>query len=171
MTKRLAWRKRPVDRPDQHELAAERMAAGLGPFEPLPETLRRFDRKRQVLLFLLGAIALLLYRGAQTGGPPSASGSCTRPAFDFDHTSVRYYGTVRWSVAGPAGSSVVITADSASVTTGRLAGPVALKDCRAQGRFGVPLPDGTHLIRVFLVSGDGTTTVLGTKDLVVHAPH
>lgn len=163
-------RRRRFDRPDPHELAAERLNAGLGPYEPLPEQLRRYNGKRIVLLAALALVAAVVIGGHNGASRPPVSGSCSKPAFAFDHTEIRYYGAVKWSVAGPSGSSVIITGDSESADRGRLAGPVPIKDCKADGRMGVPLDGGRHVVRVFLRSPDGRDTVLGTASLLVNAP-
>jgi hypothetical protein len=40
----------------------------------------------------------------------------------------------------------------------------------ASGRFGVPLSDGDHVLRVFLLGTDGATSLVGSQKLVVNAP-
>jgi hypothetical protein len=165
----VGWRKRP-DPPDPHELAAERLRGGLEPFEPLPSGLARFDRKRLVLFVIMGGLMVAILRDGIGRGAPPVDGSCTKPGFAFDRSSVRVDGAVKWAVAGPTGSAVIVTADSESAGVGRLVGPVALKDCKASGRFGVPLTDGNHVLRVFLRSADGVVTPLGEKPLEVDGP-
>jgi hypothetical protein len=157
-------------RPDASELAAERLQAGREPFEPLPPTLRRLDRKRLLLYLVLGAVTVAVLRDGLGRGAPPVKGSCTQPAFAFDRTEVREDGVVKWSVAGPPDAQVVITADSTTADGGRLLGPVTLQGCKASGRFGVVLQDGTHVLRVFLRQPDGTTQVIGTRTIVVNAP-
>ena len=163
-------RRRRHDRPDSHELAAERLNAGVGPYEPLPAELKNYNGKRLMMLAALGIFVALLLGGRHGSSGPPVTGSCAKPGFSFDKTSIRYYGAVRWSVAGPDGSSVIITADSTSADSGRLAGPVPINECKASGRMGVPLKGGSHLLRVFLRSADGTDTLLGQKALQVNAP-
>ena len=163
--------RRHRERPDPHELVAERIRAGLEPFEPLPPEIRRKDNKKLLIWFGLAVVVIALLRNGPGQGAPAVKGSCTRPAFAFDRTSVRYYGTVKWSVAGPSGAQVFITADSPSVDAGKLLGPVTLRSCKASGLFGVPLKNGRHVVRVFLRQPDGSTRVLGTRSLEVHAPH
>ena len=162
--------RRERDKPDHSELAAERLRGGLEAFEPLPPTLRRYDRKRLLLFVVLGALVVAVIRDGVGKGAPPVSGSCTRPGFAFDRTSVRTDGAVKWAVAGPTGSSVIVTADSESPGTGRLLGPVPLKGCKADGRFGVPLEDGDHVLRVFLRAPDGAVTLVGKKPLEVDGP-
>jgi hypothetical protein len=162
--------RRRRDRPDPHELAAERLEAGLEPFEPLPPTLRHPDRKRLLLYLVLGAVTVAILRDGLGRGAPPVTGSCTHAAFAFDRSEVREDGVVKWSVAGPSGAEVFVTADSTTVDAGRLLGPVTLRDCKASGRFGVVLKDGTHVLRVFLRDPDGATRVLGQRTLEVNAP-
>lgn len=63
-----------------------------------------------------------------------------------------------------------VIADGTTVDSGRLLGPVILKDCKASGRFGVPLKDGTHVLHVILRAPDGTTKEVGSKPVEVDAP-
>jgi hypothetical protein len=162
--------RRERDRPDPHELAAERLSDGLGPYEPLPPQLERYDRKRLLLLVVLGGITVAVLRDGLGRGAPPVAGSCTKPAFSFDRDRIRVDLALKWAVAGPSGSSVIVTADSTSADEGRLLGPVELRGCKADGLFGVPLSDGTHVLRVFLRAPDGTTALLGQQDLEVDVP-
>jgi hypothetical protein len=163
--------RRERDQPDLNELAAERLRTGIEPFEPLPPQLRRYDRKRLLMFIVMGALAVAILRDGLGRGAPPVTGSCTQPGFAFDRQSVVEEGVVKWAVVGPTGASVIVTADSTSPDQGRLLGPVPLKDCKADGRFGVPLKDGTHVLRVFLRSPDGAVSQLGSKSLEVDAPH
>lgn len=163
-------RRRRPDAPDLHEQAASRMRAGLEPFEPLPPDPRPVDRKRLLFFILVGVVVVGVLRDGLGRGAPAVHGSCTKPAFALDRSEVGQYGVVKWSVAGPTGDQVVITADAASAASGRLLGPVPLKQCKASGRFGVPLSDGNHVLRVFLLDA-GATRLVGSQKLVVNAPH
>ena len=169
--------RRRHDRPDPHERTAERIQAGLEPFEPLPPGLQRYDRKQLIWLLILGGVTVAVLRDGLGRGAPPVDGSCTRPAFAFDRDEVgQQSGVVKWSVAGPSGASVFVTVDSTSIESGHLLGPVELKDCKASGRFGVVLPgavlltDGSHVLRVFLRLPDGTVQLLGSRPLTVNAP-
>ncbi|HUR51572.1 MAG TPA: hypothetical protein VMZ11_05570 [Mycobacteriales bacterium] len=161
-------RRRP-DRPDPHELAAERLRASLEPSVPLPPELHRRDRKRLVLWVVMGALAVAVLRDGLGRGAPDVKGSCDRPAFAFDHDEVRQDGVVKWSVTGPTGSSVVVTADSTTPDSGRLLGPVRLKGCKGSGRFGAPLTDGDHVLRVFLLQEGEQPQQIGSRTLTVNA--
>lgn len=163
-------RRRRGDRPDPHELAAERMRTGLEPFEPLPPQLRRYDRKRLLVMVLMGALVVAVLRDGLGRGAPPVDGSCTRPAYAFDRDEVGQAGVIKWSAAGPTGSYVIVTADSPSPDAHRLLGPLPLKDCRASGLFGVPLSDGSHVLRVFLRRPDGATSVIGERRVEVNLP-
>jgi hypothetical protein len=159
--------RRSRGRPDPHEYAAERLGAGIGPFEPLPEELRRSHRRRIILYVVIGLVVVAVLRDGLGRGAPPVHGSCTKPAFAFDRDEVRQDGVVKWSVAGASGSYVIITADSASAASGRLLGPLPLKHCGASGRFGVPLREGDHVLRVFLRSPSGATSLVGSQKVVV----
>jgi hypothetical protein len=162
--------RRHREQPDPHELAAERLQAGLEPFEPLPAPLRRTDRKKLLLYVVLGAVTVAVLRDGLGRGAPPVKGSCTQPAFAFDRGSVREDGVVKWSVAGPSGAQVFVTAGSTTVDNGKLLGPVTLKRCKASGLFAVPLKDGKYVLRVFLRQPDGSTRVIGQRTLEVDAP-
>ena len=113
------------------------MRDGLEPFEPLPPDPRRTDRKRLLLYVVLGVVVIGVLRDGLGRGAPPVHGSCTKPAFALDRAEVRQYGVVKWSVAGPSGAQVVITADNASAGTGRLLGPLAVLRAHGDHR---PLP-------------------------------
>jgi hypothetical protein len=162
-------RRRRPEPLDPHELAAARLRGGLEPFEPLPPDPRPIDRKRLLLYVLVGVVVVGVLRDGLGRGAPAVHGSCTKPAFALDRSEVGQYGVVKWSVAGPSGARVVITADTVTPATGRLLGPLPLKQCRASGRFGVPLSDGDHVLRVYLSEPDGGTSLVGTQKLVVNA--
>ena len=166
----MALRRRRPEPLDPHELAAARLRGGLEPFEPLPPDPRPIDRKKLLFYVLLGVVVVGVLRDGIGRWAPPVHGSCTSPAFALDRDEVGQYGVVKWAVAGPTGAQVVITADTTSATSGRLLGPLPLKQCKASGRFGVPLSDGDHVLRVFLREPDGGTSLLGTQKLVVNAP-
>jgi hypothetical protein len=163
-------RRRRPEPLDPHELAAARLRSGLEPFEPLPPNPRPIDRKRLLFYALVGVVVVGVLRDGLGRGAPPVDGSCTKPAFALDREEVGQYGVVKWSVAGPSGAQVVITADTTSTAIGRLLGPLPLKQCKASGRFGVPLSDGDHVLRVFLQEPGGATTLVGSQKLVVNAP-
>ena len=83
------------DKPDAHELAAERLQGGLEPFVPLPPELKRYDRKRLVLYLVLGAITVAAFRDGIGRGAPPVKGSCSQPAFAFDREEVREEGVIK----------------------------------------------------------------------------
>lgn len=163
-------RRRRTEALDLHEQAAARLRTGLEPFEPLPPDPRPTDRKRLLLYLLIGVVVVGVLRDGIGRGAPPVKGSCTQPGFALDRSEVGQYGVVKWAVAGPTGAQVVITADTTTTESGRLLGPLPLKQCRASGRFGVPLSDGDHVLRVFLREPDGATSLVGTQKLVVNAP-
>jgi hypothetical protein len=156
-------------RRDPSEIAYERLRADAEPRIVLPARVHQVDRKRLAVYAVLFVLVVAVFRDGIGRGAPEVEGSCDRPAFALDRTEVRQDYVVKWAVRGPSGAQVVITANSADPAAGRLLGPLPLKDCHADGRFGVPLPDGEHLLRVFLQTG-GTTTLLGDQELTVNAP-
>jgi hypothetical protein len=97
------------------------------------------------------------------------NGGCDSPGIAFNRDEVSEGGVLKWSVAGPAGADVVITADDTPVTSpDRLLGPVRIgSGCKASGLFGVPLKDGTHTLRVTLIQ-DGAPREIGTTRIEVN---
>lgn len=162
-------RQRRHDRPDPHELAAARMRAAYGPYEPLPNELRRLNSRKLLVYVALAVGIAALLSGRLGTGAPQVRGSCTEPAAALDRDDVGQFGLVSWSVAGPSGSEVVLTADAAGPDTGRLQPPVPVRDCKATGRFSARLSEGEHVVRVFLRQADGSTRLLTTERLVVNA--
>lgn len=162
-------RQRRFDRPDPHELAAQRMRAAYGPYEPLPNELRRLNSKKVLVYAALAVAVVALLSSELGGGSPQVKGSCTEPAAALDRKDVTQFGLVSWSVAGPTGAEVVLTADAATPDAGQLQPPVPVKDCKAEGRFAARLSDGEHVVRVFLRQTDGSTRLLTTETLVVNA--
>lgn len=145
------------------------MRAAYGPYEPLPNELRRLNT-RKVLVYVALAVAVVAVLHDEVGsGTPAVKGSCTQPAFALDRKDVKQFGLVSWSAAGPTGSQVVLTADTTSPETGQLQPPVPIVDCAASGRFSARLSGGEHVVRVFLRAADGTTRLLATETLVVNA--
>lgn len=157
-------------RPDPSEQAYDRLTAPAAPYEPLPAQLRRFDLKRWLLYAVLLFVVVAVFRDGVGRGAPEVDGACDRPAFALDKAEVDQDAPVKWAVKGPTGDQVVITANSASPSTGRVLGPLPLEGCAADGLFGASLPDGEHVIRVFLLRPDGSHVVLGQKVLTVNAP-
>lgn len=157
---------------DPYALGAANSDPALVGMQPLPPAPQRLHPKRLLAYFVALVLVVAVFREA--GGPPKAGGSCTKPAAALDKDEVRQYGVLKWSASGPAGSSVVIGADTTTVPTtleqGKLSGPTAVKDCAASGLFGVRLPEGKHVLRVFLVGRNGTASVAATKDVTVTAP-
>jgi hypothetical protein len=123
-----------------------------------------------LLVVVVGVVALAAVRSGGGGKAPAPPGSCDRPALALGDAEVRSGRLVSWSVSGPTGERVVLTADSASPDRGRVAGPVELTGCAANGRFLVQLDEGKHVVRGFLLRADGTSRPVGTRQLVVDAP-
>jgi hypothetical protein len=163
-------RKEPVF--DPHEFGARRSDPGLGAFEPLPPNPRRITTKNLLVYFILGVIVVAFIREGTGRGSVKVDGSCTKPAFALEKTEVTTYGVLKWSAAGPADRRLVFGVDTSTApknaATGLLLGPVRLTDCKAHGRFGVPVPAGEHVLTAFLLAPDGTSTVIGSKKLTVN---
>ena len=157
-------------RPDASELAYERMRPDLEPVVPLPPSLHRVSRRRLLVYAAMFVMVLGVLRGGLGRGAPPVDGSCDRPGFAFDRVAVDQDRPVKWSVAGPDGTDVVITANSTSPGQNVVLGPLPLEDCGASGRFGVRLGDGDHVMRVFLLRPDGGSTLVGQQTLTVNAP-
>ena len=158
-------------RPDPAELAYERLRAEAEPRVPLPPRLQRVDRKRLVVYAFLVLVVGAVVKDGLGRGAPRVDGSCTSPGFAFDRTEVLQDHAGKWAVAGPSGAQVVITADSDNPAVGRLLGPLTVQHCHGDGRFGVPLTDGDHVLHVFLLRPSAAPQQLGTARLTVNAPH
>jgi hypothetical protein len=158
-------------RPDQYELAAERLRAEIEPYEPLPQGLHRFTPRRLVLYVLLGVVVVaLVHSGTKGRKELPVTGSCTQPGFTIDHDTVPVNGKLSWAVVGPTGAEALVTVDSSSPDRGVAAGPTTLRACRAGGQFTLEAPAGAHVLRVFLINPEGTSQLVGSKELVVNAP-
>ena len=158
---------------DPHEYGAARSDPGLGAFEPLPPSGRRITNRQLLTYFFCGVVLIASFR-AGSNPAPVVKGSCTSPGFALSKTEVKSYGTLKWSAAGPQDATVVLGIDTRSLPgprdDGLLSGPHRLKGCKASGLFGVRVPEGNHILTVYLVSADGTSKVLGTEKLIVDAP-
>jgi hypothetical protein len=167
-------RRRHAEPIDPHELAAHRLDPTLGPSLPVPLPRKRVSPLRLLGYFALAVAVLALVTGNVGRHAPEVDGSCTKPGLAFDRTSVRSQAPVRWAAKGPADARVVIGIDTTALpgtrAEGRLAGPVPLEDCAADGLFGVPVKPGDHVLTAFLVSPDGTARVLRTQRLEVTDP-
>jgi hypothetical protein len=158
------------DKPDPSEQAYARLNPPAAPYEPLPPRLHQFDRKRLLVYAVLLVVVVAVLRDGLGRGAPEVDGSCDSPGFAFSTSDVTQDAPVKWAVKGPAGTQVVITADSTDAARNRVLGPVPLAGCAAEGRFGARLPDGEHLMRVFLLRPDGTSSLVGLTTLTVNAP-
>jgi len=158
---------------DPHELGARRSDPTIAALEPFPPAPRRTSTKRLMAYFVVGVIVVAVLRDGAGRGAPAVTGSCMSPAFALDKSEVRSYGVLKWSATGPADAHLVIGVDTLRVPTtfteGKLAGPVALRDCKATGRFGMRAPEGDHVLTIFLVAADGSSRALATRKIVVDA--
>jgi hypothetical protein len=169
----MAFRKEPGQY-DPHELGARRSDPELAALEPLPQSSRRVTNGQLLLAFFAAVVVIAFVRNGGPGGGPAVAGSCTQPAFALNKTEVKSGGVLKWSAAGPTASEVAFAVDSdtlpATLDAGLLAGPLPLSGCKRSGQFGIRASEGEHVVTVFLVDAEGTTTVLGTKKVTVDAP-
>lgn len=158
---------------DPHELGMRRSDPALGALEPLPPGPPRIAPLKLLAYFAIGVVVVAVLRDGVGGGAPAVTGSCTMPAFALNKESIRSNGALKWSATGPADATVVIGLDTTSVPStredGKLSGPTALKDCKADGLFGVRAPDGRHQVTAYLVKADGTSSVVSTSTIIVEA--
>lgn len=167
----MPGRRRPAF--DPYEFGARRSDPQLAALDPLPATPPRIRTSTLLLCLAVGVAFVVLSRGTASKGSdgPPVKGSCTQPAFALDKTQTRAYGALSWSATGPSTSSVVIGLDTARLPAtnraGKLLGPVALTRCKAHGRVGVGATAGDHVLTFFAVARDGTSTVIGSKRVVV----
>ena len=159
---------------DPYEYGARNSNPELAALQPLPPLLDRLQPRKWLGWFVLGIVVLAVLRGGVGGGGPSVDGSCTDPGFALDRTEVDQYAALRWSAAGPTGSSVVLGLDTTALPTsaeaGRVTGPVALQDCRAGGVLGVRAEPGDHTLVAYLVAQDGSVRELSSTKVVVTRP-
>ncbi len=153
-------------RPDPYERAVDEQ---LTTDAPPPRTMRPL---KVLGIFAVGAVAFALGQNGLPGDGPAIDGGCDRPAFVLSDKEVRQYGSVRWSVTGPRGTTLVIAVDA---TAPPEPGPqrlvtTTLDSCQVHGAFGVPTGSGDHTVTAFLLSPDGTSRTAGTVPLSVVAP-
>ena len=119
----------------------------------------------------MGVVVVALLRDGIGSGAPTLAKSCAKAAYALSADSVRPQGVLKWSATGPAEASVVFAIDVSAVpdagSDDLLAGPIPLTGCERHGQFGVAAPSGEHVVSVFLVGPDGTTTTVGTSELTV----
>ena len=155
---------------DPYELGTRRSDPTLAALEPLPPDPRK-TKVRNLLFGFLALVVLIAVASHGRRGVPDIAASCSKPCFALQSTTVPAGGLLGWSAVGPADDTVVFAADTqtlpTSVATGRLSGPSQLLKCNAHGRFGVPLPTGTHTITAFAVNPAGGITVLGSQQIRV----
>jgi hypothetical protein len=124
------------------------------------------------IIFLVGS-------GVRYGGAnraPKLATSCTTPGLALSVSDVVRGRAIYFAVTGPA-ERVVLAIDAATLSpdltatpvTGAdeaqvIRPPVAVRDCKGDGVFGVQVPPGTHTVGVFPAAGGAP---LVTKPLTV----
>ena len=160
------WRRPDREEPDAYERAAHRLDADrrsreLGdPIPVLPPGLATplpDRRKMRRTLYLLGAVLLVLILGRLTARSraPELPPNCSKLQVAVEPTQVRQGGGVSWSATGPSGRAVTL-----GIGNRRVSRPdTVLTDCKATGKFLVPVGPGTYDVTL-RVGGDSATARL-----------
>lgn len=146
---------------------------------------------RWLLAIFFGIVVLAIIRGGHEH-PPALATSCTTPGLALSTSSVRQGGNVRWAGTGPAHEQVVLAIGvrgfrngtaanrlTAIPDRGRTAADVEQAsalirfdaDCRLSGVFTALVPPGQYQVRLFQISGLGsslTTTAVAGRPLTVN---
>ena len=131
---------------------------------------------RRIPLIAAVIITVIIIRAGQGSPPPDLKTSCTTPAFALSTYSTTSHKTVRWAATGPAGTHFALAIGVARFTPApdghlapvpdpgvaargtRTSAPQEMgDDCKADGTFGIVLSPGTYTVRLFTITGAGTT--------------
>lgn len=159
----MARRQRGADGSDPYEQAAARLEADrrskeLGdPMPVLPPELATAmpDRRRmRRTLYLVGGVLLILVVGRIGAGSraPSLPASCSKLQIAVSPAEARQGGGVTWSATGPPGQAISVSIGGRQVSRPS----TALVDCKATGKFVVPVGPGRYDLTVR--SGVSTAT-------------
>jgi hypothetical protein len=164
----------PQDTPfDPYEIGARNSDPELGALQPFPPAPKRLPPMELLGLFAVGVVVVAIIRGGVGGSGPEVKGSCTAPAFALSKDSVAQFEVVKWSVAGPSGSTVLLGVDvdtAVGASGDALLGRRTLSGCKASGQFGLRVGPGDHTVSAFLLRPDGTSSTIATDKLTVTSP-
>lgn len=155
--------RRRFTKPDAYEVTVRDQQTT----EALPP--RSLRPLKVLALFAVFAVVFALGRNGLPGDGPAVDGGCDRPALALDQTVIRQFGSVRWTVAGPAGATVVLAVDSTSVPSEGALVRTVLGSCEAHGVVGISGEPGRHTVTAWVVV-DGQAQVAGTRPLEIVAP-
>lgn len=137
--------------------------------------LRRTLRRPLVLLVVI-AVGVGLYRSAHQAKAPKLTASCRAPVLALSTKAVVKDGIVLWSATGPPGRYLLaVDAVGASVVSHSVrlvpppgstpaqlevaSLPVTFSHCGASGRFSVVVAPGQHQVRLFALGRPGVPVV------------
>lgn len=150
-----------ADEPDPYEQAAARLegdrrSRDLGdPIPVLPPGLATplpDRRKMRRTLYLIGAVLLVLIIGRLTARSrsPDLAANCTKLQIFVDPGQVKQGAGVSWSATGGSGRTIAVRLAAKQVSRP----DTVLRNCKATGKFLVPVPPGRYQLEV----RDGTTS-------------
>jgi len=129
---------------------------------------------RWVWIFAVAALAIGIATSSVRTRTPNLAADCRHSAIKLSTSEGRFGSPVTWKATGPAGDYSV-TLDAVAVargsgrtvtvdepgSTGSWVGPAfAMSGCRATGRFGLTLPPGDHVLRLFAFTSTGARAVV-----------
>lgn len=154
-----------------------------------PEWWRRSANFKRWPIIVALVIAVVIFRALQNGQPPSITKSCTTPNFALSTYSSAGHHEIDYSVTGPPGMlyllmvgvSGFVSTDNSLVPTPdfghtdqQMQAASQRKtmeaDCVQTGRFGVLVPAGTYVVRLFRLvgpSGNRQAAEVASHQLVV----
>jgi len=182
-----AWRNRrePLD---PYEAAAgrldrQRRADEAGDVGPLPPDLQ-FERPprpggRTLTALLVVVAVVAVAQVLSSGRTPELPTDCDTPALALSTDSADRGTPVRWAATGPDEGQYILAVDVVSIAprpgsdvfdgepapgrqlpeTQTASEPFRLRNCTADGVFGVRVPPGEHTVTMFRLTGGGSVPV------------
>ncbi|MCU1603425.1 MAG: hypothetical protein JWO22_4134 [Frankiales bacterium] len=165
----MARRRAPEPPLDPFERAARRSDPDYAQLAEAAEATPPSSWRAPRLLLMFGLLVAVaaVANGGRTPGP-SLRPSCTTAAFALGSDSVTRDAPMTWSAVGPETGSVALALDSpVRPSVALLDGPTPLTGCVARGSFAFRAARGKHQVTAYLLSADGTTTAIASKQVTV----
>lgn len=148
----------------------------------------RLLRRPKLSWLAIGLVVLVGFAIVRRASPVALKTSCTTPAFALSTHSVHQRDPLRYALTGPADGTYVLAVDIATFTrtpAGRLV-PVpdpgvpldqvqapaqtsGLPNCKGNSYFGVLVPPGQHVVRLFRIE-PAAVVVVDSQQLTVTPP-